>query len=53
MQIKKYLNLVWRFPFAVGISVLISLLHLLVSLASFNKEGIEIFFTHKHTRLEK
>ena len=43
----------WRFPFAVGISVLISLLYLLVSLASFNKEGIEIFFTHKQTSLEK
>lgn len=45
--------MIWRFPFAVGISVLMALIHLLVSLASFNKEGIEIFFTHKHTSIEK
>ena len=45
--------MIWRFPFAVGISVLISLLYLLVSLASFNKEGIEIFVKHKHTSIEK
>ena len=50
MQIKKYLNMIWRFPFAVGISVLLALTHLLVSLASLNKEAIDITFINKHDR---
>lgn len=48
MQIKKYLTLIWRFPFAVGISVLLALIHLLVSLASLNKEAIDITLIRKH-----
>lgn len=48
MQIKKYLTMIWRFPFAVVIFVLLVLTHLLVSLASLNKEAIDITLIRKH-----